>query len=285
MAGSVRHDPSEHPSGPASVGGEATDAKIEQLLLAGLDHYSNSQYERAIHVWTRVLFLDRSHARARAYIERARAALAERQRESEELLQTGVAAFDRGDVGQARELVSSALEHGVPQDEALAVLDRLSRLETASGGYLRAETPGSVGRPPRRRGAPTEHAVPRKIGWVVPTAVLLTVAAAGVYAAVAWQRFDTLPLLNRVTPSAPIVLGRQEPVPIPLAGEVALARARQLLQQEEFAASLRVLDEIRPGDPLRAQADLLRSTIQQVLLERAGRPIPHALAEEPPIQR
>jgi cytochrome c-type biogenesis protein CcmH/NrfG len=60
------------------------DAKIEQLLLSGLDHYFASQYDQAINVWTRVLFLDRSHARARAYIERARSALAEQQRESEE---------------------------------------------------------------------------------------------------------------------------------------------------------------------------------------------------------
>src|SRR5439155_1608849 len=73
------------------------DAKIEQLLLAGLDHYFAGQYDQAINVWTRALFLDRSHARARAYLERARSALAERQRQSEELLQTGVAAVHRGD--------------------------------------------------------------------------------------------------------------------------------------------------------------------------------------------
>ena len=65
-------------------------AKIEQLLLVGLDHYFAAQYDHAINVWTRALFLDRSHPRARAYIERARSALAERQRESEELLQNGV---------------------------------------------------------------------------------------------------------------------------------------------------------------------------------------------------
>ena len=52
----------------------------EQLLLAGLDHYFAAQYDQAVAVWTRVLFLDRSHARARAYIERARSAQAERQR-------------------------------------------------------------------------------------------------------------------------------------------------------------------------------------------------------------
>ena len=53
-----------------------------------------------------MLFLDRSHARARAYIERARSALAERQRESEELLQNGVAAFERGDGDEARRLLA-----------------------------------------------------------------------------------------------------------------------------------------------------------------------------------
>ena len=40
------------------------DAKIEQLLLVGLDHYFAARYELAINVWSRALFLDRSHARA-----------------------------------------------------------------------------------------------------------------------------------------------------------------------------------------------------------------------------
>ena len=59
------------------------DARVEDLLLAGLDHYFAGQYELAISVWTRVLFLNHGHARARAYIDRARSAIAERQRESD----------------------------------------------------------------------------------------------------------------------------------------------------------------------------------------------------------
>src|SRR5436853_6236140 len=90
------------------------DAKIEQLLLSGLDHYFAAQYEQAINIWTRALFLDRSHARARAYIERARSALAERLRQSEELLQTGVAAFHRGDSEEARRLLQAAIDAGAP---------------------------------------------------------------------------------------------------------------------------------------------------------------------------
>src|SRR5437764_3851648 len=106
------------------------DAKIEQLLLSGLDHYFAAQYEQAINIWTRALFLDRSHARARAYIDRARSALAERQRQCEELLQTGVAAFHRGDAEEARRLLQAAIEAGAPPEDALAFLDRLNRLDS-----------------------------------------------------------------------------------------------------------------------------------------------------------
>src|SRR5258705_2404850 len=95
--------------------------KIEQLLLAGLDHYFAAEYEQAINVWTRALFLDRSHARARAYIERARSALAEGQRECEEVLQNAVAAFDRGEPDEARRLLNLAIRSGAPTDEALAL--------------------------------------------------------------------------------------------------------------------------------------------------------------------
>ena len=72
MSDPLRTDPA---SDPLSEAGR--DAKIEQLLLAGLDHYLDGQFDQAINVWTRALFLDRGHARARAYIERARSALAE----------------------------------------------------------------------------------------------------------------------------------------------------------------------------------------------------------------
>ena len=68
---------------PGELPDRERDARIEQLLISGLDHYFAGQLELAINVWTRVLFLDRGHARARAYIERARSALSERQRESD----------------------------------------------------------------------------------------------------------------------------------------------------------------------------------------------------------
>src|SRR5580765_1007904 len=100
-------------TGPLNAAsGVERDARIEQLLLAGLDHYFASQYEQAINIWTRALFFDRNHARARAYIERARRAQAERQRESEELLHNGTNAYRNGDVKEARRLLQAALDAG-----------------------------------------------------------------------------------------------------------------------------------------------------------------------------
>src|SRR6476660_4670614 len=108
------------------------DAKIEQLLLLGLDHYFAARYELAINVWTRALFLDRAHPRARAYIERARSALAERQRESEELLHNGMAA-GRGEDIDGGGVLQRSSDGAVHADGAPAPFDRFrheSEVET-----------------------------------------------------------------------------------------------------------------------------------------------------------
>ena len=54
-------------------------ARIEALLVAGLDHYFAAEYEQAINVWTRVVFLDRHDDRARA-IRQPDGQLGQRQR-------------------------------------------------------------------------------------------------------------------------------------------------------------------------------------------------------------
>src|SRR4051794_1769570 len=129
MSDPLRIDPAHSLAPPADAD---RDAKIESLLLAGLDQYFSSDYAQAIDIWTRALFLDRNHARARAYIERARSALAEQQRESEELLHTGIAAFERGEMDAARQLLSAAVQRGGAHDVALAFLTRIERLHAAA---------------------------------------------------------------------------------------------------------------------------------------------------------
>jgi hypothetical protein len=250
------------------------DAKIEQLLLVGLDHYFAAQYDQAINVWTRALFLDRAHPRARAYIERARSALAERQRESEELLQNGVAAFERGEGGEARRLLQAAIAGGGPTDEALAVLERLNRLEATV----------IAGPPPLPRDAGIIVSDPTigrgrygRLSVLVPVALALM--GGGIFALTASEPSRLLPYL-RLTGSAGTIapaVGRRADLPLPRRGETALARARVLAAGGHLIDALAALDMVRLTDGQRAEADTLRSTIQRQLLEVTPLPADRSL--------
>jgi len=247
------------------------DAKIEQLLLLGLDHYFAARYELAINVWTRALFLDRAHPRARAYIERARSALAERQRESEELLQNGVAAFQRGDAVEARRLLNAAIEGGAPSEEALAVLERLNRVDAP---VVAAVPPATSGVPLRRAPLAAVAAAAGLRRGVIAGLLALVVIAAGGYAA--WsQRVDwrllaatfrgTLPADTPVARAA-VPVTREVSLPVPRRGEETLARARILAASGHLREALGALDEIRATDPQKADGDRLRGDIQRQLL-------------------
>jgi hypothetical protein len=243
------------------------DGRVEELLLTGLDHYFNGRFDLAINVWTRVLFLDRGHARARAYIERARGAIAERQREGDELVHSGSAAFDRGDLDGARRLLSSALERGVASEEALALLNRLERLDAVWA------QPEPVSNHPVRRLLGAHPRAPRQpsgrspMVWVA-AGVAAGLLAAAVVAVVLWIRGDawlawTPPPASAPTRAAP------EPLPVPSASEVWMARGRDLFRKGRLHDALGALEAIRPGDPLRAQADNCRAAIQRQLLAAA----------------
>src|SRR5687768_4718383 len=241
------------------------DARIEELLVLGLDHYFSEQYELAINVWTRVLFFDRSHARARAYIERARSALAERQRKGDELLHTGEAAFGRGDADSARALITSAVEHGASRDEALALLARIERLEAAA---TQAWTPAA----PEPRVATARDAVAEahrhsRVKWI----------AAGVLAGALLGAALLALLVQRDVISWPFSLGREATaaaplataLPVPSVAEIALTRAHALHGRGRAFEALAVLDTIPYGDPFRIRADELKTTIQRQLLGAA----------------
>jgi hypothetical protein len=241
-------------------------AKIEQLLLDGLDCYFTAQYEQAINVWTRALFLDRSHPRARAYIERARRALAERQRESEELLQSGLAAFGRGEGGEARRLLEEAVRRGAPADEALAVLGRLDRIDQRPAVQRQAAPDG--GRAQQRVQLPVlqpqkGHARGSAFRLFAAASAIGTCAWLVVASGVVWQTPLEPPqdLLPQVRPSS----AGLEPA-IPLRAEVALTRARALVAGGRLHDAIAALRAIRPTDAQNVEAERLRGDIQRQLI-------------------
>ena len=250
----LRTDPSD--SGPLSEAERA--ARIEQLLLSGLDHYFGGNYEQAINVWTRVAFLERGHGRARAYIERARSALAERQRESEESLHQGIAAYQAGDLQRARALLTQAVEQGGANELALVFLQRLGRLDSVPPSSQR-ERPTNRPAPTRRhsgtRATPKSHWLATVGASVAVTAIILL----GALRTASWLRES--PVAVRAGDSA-----LREPLPIVRDAERRIDRAQVLRGEGRLREALRELDIVELGDPLRPQADRLRSEIQHVLL-------------------
>jgi tetratricopeptide (TPR) repeat protein len=237
------------------------EARIEQLLLSGLDHYFAGQYEHAINVWTRVIFLERHHDRAHAYIERARSALAERQRETDELLHTGVDAYNAGDIDKARDFLARAADRG--SDTAQVFLDRLHRVAVPPLTLEPHREPSSVAPSTRRRRLP---GAPNRSGWLAAGVAAAAVAAV--------MLVGGLPLGNWLSDvqEAPAISQTPlaEPLPIVRASELALIRARSLYEGGRLRDALRTLDRVDPADPSAAEADRLRGEIQRDLLTDAA---------------
>jgi hypothetical protein len=254
MAEIRRSDLTESSAGPER------DGRIESLLVEGLDRYFVGRYEEAVHIWTRVLFLDRTHPRARAYIDRARTALAERQRRSDELLHASQSLLEQGKTGDARQLLTEAVAATGDDERAAALRMRLDRLERTR--WDAAE--------PIERGAahPSAPAVAPIVWWTLVGAtsiVTLWLVARLVFPA--WQPIE---------PAAPAVVFTPDPIPVPASADVALVRARTLFGRGRLAEALVVLDRVGVDDKRRPEADRLRVEIQRLLLA-AGAPRPSSL--------
>ena len=253
MADPRRSDPSP------TAGRAGRDSRAESLLVEGLDLYFAGRFEDAVHLWTRVLFLDRSHARARAYIDRARTAMAERQRRADEWLRTSEDMLAQGQVEAARLLLSRVVETTGDDEPTSALRGRLERVERAHAATeaARAKRP----------------AVPEPIpGWTWPhrsvsiglaglamlAAVLLVGLAAGPIAD-GWfgQNEGRSALVAEVSPAR---------LPVLTSADAALIRARTLYTRGRPAEALQALDRVGPESPGRAEADRMRIEIQQLLL-------------------
>lgn len=261
MTDALRSDRTSTPGDPSD---RERDARIEELLVTGLDHYFAGEHELAINVWTRVLFLDRGHARARAYIERARGAVSERQREVEELLHTGADALRQGDHARARRLLNAAVERGTGGEEALALLHRLDRVD-AGRGHVQPRVPRAAdagldrphGLPPRRD---------TRLAWGI-AGLATGIVSAALLVGYLWTVAEPLDLGTARTPPPAAV---QEPLPVPSACEIRLMRANALYAQGRLHDALALLDVGDADERHRTGYDILRSTIQRQLLD-AGR--------------
>ena len=257
------------PSPVEAPGAAGEDVRIEHLLVTGLDHYFAGEFDAAINLWTRVLFLDRHHDRARAYIERARSAQAERQRQTEALVHQGLDAFDRGEVEQARALLSEALARGASHDLALGVLGRIDRLDVGVPRNVPMVRPGRQLRSVATAvdtGSPVIE--PHSRFWTVNLVVIavLGVASWWLWTTNSWQNLWPSPAAGVHIAAIPEITG---PLPVPSVAEAYLMRGRALFDGGRLRDALTEFDRVPAGDPLRVDADAMRARIQNELLALA----------------
>ncbi|HXV63707.1 MAG TPA: hypothetical protein VEK15_23605 [Vicinamibacteria bacterium] len=116
-------------------------SKTTDLLNQGDQLYAGGYFQRAVHVWTRILFVDRGNQVVRARIKRAKEALAERQRQLDSQVAEAGRFLARGDVDRASQSVRAVLALDSRNAEAL----RLSEKIAATGRRPSARPEANVG--------------------------------------------------------------------------------------------------------------------------------------------
>ena len=157
------------------------------------------------------------------------------------------------------------------------MLERLERLAPADVDVVpSAAVQPRIRRYTRRLASRSPAASTRARGDARAATLLLVLAiglAAGVLrddrALVGRVAVEFVPVAGPLGPGAAASRAVPDPLPVPSASEVSLARARAWSGNGRLRDALAALEAIRPGDPLRAQADDLRARIQQQLLDSA----------------
>ncbi|HSF16813.1 MAG TPA: hypothetical protein VLK65_14790 [Vicinamibacteria bacterium] len=116
-------------------------SKTTDLLNQGDHLYAAGFFQRAVHVWTRILFVDRGNQVVRARIKRAKEALAERQRQLDSQVAEAGRLLARGDVDGASQSVRAALALDSRNAEAL----RLSEMIATTGRRPTARPEANAG--------------------------------------------------------------------------------------------------------------------------------------------
>lgn len=99
--------------------------RIQQLLRDGDQLSSRGHFQRAIEVWSEIFMLDVNHPEALQKIEVARQAAAQQRAASQEIMKRAIAAYEGGEVEEARELFEEVQASDPDNPEAARYLEML----------------------------------------------------------------------------------------------------------------------------------------------------------------
>lgn len=254
--------------------------RAAELLRQGEELFERARYEEAIHVWTRIRFLDRRDFRAQASIDRAKRAVAERQRRLDVELVGAIRLLDDGDVDTAREMVSEVLRQDPRHTEAhqlserLAVLDRrmdVSAERTPSAADIDLDDPATkqgvllrVPRtPPTRRLSPPSGTPMKMAGFVL--GAILVLSSGALYLYLHWESIVSDGAFGGTAAAGPV---GAFPVgaPVPDGSQLHFYNGERLYQKGRYREALAELSVVGRSSSVAEEARSLILRIEQRLL-------------------
>jgi tetratricopeptide (TPR) repeat protein len=254
----------------------AAPRSINGLLEQGRGLFRRGRLQQAIHVWTRILFLDRNNRAARAAIEQAKSVIAERQREMDALVLEAARSAAAGDRRGAQKRLARVLALDPRHAEGRGLWEKIEeqtrRGEVRSGSLALAGSPAEEEASPsqrRRVVAPssvkTESASPLKMAAFFFSALCLF-AAGAVYVHLNWDF-----LVSDGRPSAePNQPTLDVPTGLPSLSELHYFNGTRLYTKGSYREALSELALVDPENPnfeearsliLRIEGRLLRGVV------------------------
>ncbi|MGH9336951.1 MAG: tetratricopeptide repeat protein, partial [Vicinamibacteria bacterium] len=301
--------PDQLPVSPASpvrnVGAAALDAEPKaevdedprsaELLRQGEELFSSGSYQAAIHVWTRILFLDRGNAEARISIEKVKGLIADEERRLD--LKTAEASrlFESGEVEEARKNVRAVLAVDPGHAEAAllqAKLDALDRrnepprdpakpADTLSTPAA-APSKGVVFRVPRGQGTasvPGRAVTPplQMAAFLIGSVLFFGVAA--FYLHENWDFIVSDGAFGHSGALGPSLGPDRQSPPVPDRSELRYFNGVRLFAEGRYREALSELSRVDPRSPVVADARSLILRIEERLLRGATEPEPEPESE------
>jgi hypothetical protein len=267
--------------------GPEAPPKSLDLLRQGDELYERGDYQQAIHVWTRILFLERGNPEARHRIDRAKEAVAERQRKLDAEIAEARGHFDAGDIEAARASVRSVLAadagHGEARQlgTAIEILDR--RSEAPREGDVPAAEPapftkGVVIKVPRG----SRPALPRAIRPKAPrfkmvafvVGALLTFAAPAFYLSANWESIVSGEAFGHPPDLSTAVVPDRLAAPVPDLSRLRYYNGQRLFGEGRYREALVELRRVDRDSAIMAEARSLMLRIEDRLLRGPTGPEP-----------
>jgi tetratricopeptide (TPR) repeat protein len=183
----------------SSFGDFGADEKTGDLLRQGKAYLRTGRYQQAIHVLTRILFLDRGNPDVRDAIERAKRALAERQRELDVIVAEASTYEQEGERLKAKRLLARVLSSDPRHAEGRSLWEKIEswerRRDTQTNGTTLATDPEKESsRLRRRNGAQMNGARSKRARSASPLKMaaflfcaLCLLALGGLYLSLNWE--------------------------------------------------------------------------------------------------